>query len=41
MIKWHDELGLGMDEDKYAATFRVAIRVTPSRVRGLEPIPEI
>ena len=32
-------LSLGMDEDQYAATFSAAIRVYPSRLRGLEPIP--
>ena len=32
-------LGLGMNEDQYAALFRVAIRITPTRLRGLDPIP--
>lgn len=32
-------LGLGMNEDHYAALFRVAIRITPTRLRGLDPIP--
>lgn len=32
--------GLGMDAATYAATFTVALRVTPTRLRGLEPIPE-
>ncbi len=32
--------GLGMDAATYAATFTVALRVTPVRLRGLEPIPE-
>jgi len=32
-------LGLGMNEDQYAAPFRVAIRITPTRLRGLSPIP--
>ena len=34
-------LSLDMDEDQYAATFSVAIRVYPSRLRGLEPIPGV
>lgn len=34
-------LGLGMSEAEYAVRFRVAIRVQPVRVRGLEPIPEL
>lgn len=33
--------GLGMDAATYAATFTVALRVTPTRLRGLEPIPEV
>ena len=33
-------LSLGMDEAKYSAIFSVAVRVTPTRLRGLEPIPE-
>jgi PPOX class probable F420-dependent enzyme len=38
--KYHTEiLSLGMDENSYSATFSVAIRVTPGRLRGLEPIP--
>lgn len=32
--------GLGMDAATYAATFTVALRVIPTRLRGLEPIPE-
>ena len=32
--------GLGMSAATYAATFTIALRVTPSRLRGLEPIPE-
>ena len=33
--------GLGMDAATYAATFTVALRVIPTRLRGLEPIPEL
>ncbi len=33
-------LGLGMNEDKYSALFCVAIRIVPTRLRGLEPIPD-
>ncbi len=32
-------LALGMDEERYSAMFSAAIRVTPSRLRGLEPLP--
>lgn len=40
--KYHAGIvSLGMDEEKYSATFSVAVRVIPSRLRGLEPIPEI
>ena len=33
--------GLGMDAATYAATFTVALRVIPTRLRGLEPIPDL
>lgn len=33
-------LSLGMDEEEYSAMFSAAIRVTPERLRGLEPLPE-
>lgn len=32
-------LALGMDEAQYSAMFSAAIRVTPTRLRGLEPLP--
>ncbi|HUN23395.1 MAG TPA: TIGR03667 family PPOX class F420-dependent oxidoreductase [Anaerolineales bacterium] len=32
-------LALGMGEEQYAATFSVAIRIIPFRLRGLDPIP--
>lgn len=32
-------LGLGMTEAEYAARFSVAVRITPVRIRGLEPLP--
>lgn len=32
-------LSLGLDEERYAAMFSAAIRVVPSRLRGLEPLP--
>jgi PPOX class probable F420-dependent enzyme len=32
-------LSLGMDEEQYSAMFSAAIRVTPTRLRGLEPLP--
>jgi len=31
---------IDMDEDTYSAQFTVAIRITPARLRGLEPLPE-
>ena len=31
-------LALGLDEDQYSAMFSAAIRVTPTRLRGLEPL---
>ncbi|MCB9077356.1 MAG: TIGR03667 family PPOX class F420-dependent oxidoreductase [Anaerolineaceae bacterium] len=34
-------LALGMTEETYSATFSVALRVVPSRLRGLEPLPEL
>ncbi len=38
--KYHQGiLSLGISEEKYAEIFRVAIRITPQRLRGLEPIP--
>jgi PPOX class probable F420-dependent enzyme len=40
--KYHSGiLSLGMNEATYSATFSVAVRIVPSRLRGLEPIPEI
>lgn len=33
-------IAIGMTEDTYSAKFNVAIRVTPVRLRGLEPLPE-
>lgn len=33
-------VSFGMTEDTYSAQFSVAIRVTPARLRGLEPLPE-
>ncbi len=39
--KYHSEiLALGLDKKKYSATFSVALRIVPTRLRGLEPIPE-
>jgi PPOX class probable F420-dependent enzyme len=32
-------LSLGIDESRYAEIFSAAVRITPSRLRGLEPIP--
>jgi len=40
--KYHEGfLALGMDEVKYAAMFTAALRIVPTRLRGLEPIPEM
>jgi PPOX class probable F420-dependent enzyme len=33
-------LTLDMDEEKYAQLFCVGVRITPKRLRGLDPIPE-
>ncbi len=33
-------VSIGMTEDTYSAQFNVGIRVTPARLRGLEPLPE-
>lgn len=33
-------VAFGMTEDSYSAQFSVAIRVTPARLRGLEPLPD-
>lgn len=32
-------LSLGLDEAQYSAMFSAALRVTPTRLRGLEPLP--
>lgn len=32
-------LSLGLDERKYAQLFSVAVRIRPTRLRGLDPIP--
>lgn len=32
---------IDMDEDSYSVQFTVAIRITPARLRGLEPLPEL
>ena len=34
-------LAIGMDDERYSAMFSAALRVTPTRLRGLEPLPEI
>jgi PPOX class probable F420-dependent enzyme len=34
-------LALGMTEEQYSAMFSTAIRVTPLRLRGLEPLPQV
>ena len=34
-------LELGMTEERYSAIFSAALRVVPSRLRGLEPLPEL
>lgn len=34
-------LTLDMDEEKYAGVFNVGIRITPVKLRGLDPIPTI
>ena len=31
---------IGMTEDSYSAVFRTALRVIPTRLRGLSPLPE-
>lgn len=33
-------VSLGLDEARYAALFSVAVRITPGRLRGLEPLPD-
>jgi PPOX class probable F420-dependent enzyme len=33
-------VSIGMTEDTYSAQFSVAIRITPARLRGLEPLPQ-
>ena len=33
-------LTLDMDEKRYAELYSVGLRITPTRIRGLEPIPE-
>lgn len=38
--KYHDGMrAIGMDEAQYSAMFSAALRVTPTRLRGLEPLP--
>lgn len=40
--KYQDGIrALGMDEVQYAAMFSAALRVTPTRLRGLEPLPVV
>jgi len=33
-------LTLDMDEERYAELYSVGLRITPARLRGLEPIPD-
>jgi len=33
-------LTLDMDENRYAELYSVGLRITPTRIRGLEPIPD-
>lgn len=40
--KYYDGiLALGMDAEKYSTTFSTALYIIPSRLRGLDPIPEL
>lgn len=40
--KYHDGIhAIGMDEEQYSAMFSAALRVTPTRLRGLEPLPVV
>ncbi len=40
--KYHDGIrAIGMDEEQYSAIFSAALRVTPTWLRGLEPLPVV
>jgi len=33
-------IGLGMDEESYSTAFSKALRIVPTRLRGVDPLPE-
>ena len=42
ITKYHEGIrAIGMDEEQYSAMFSAALRITPTRLRGLDPLPVV